>query len=57
MAKVQKRYEYWSSENGKPVKKWTPWYDYSKEDSLLKDFQTKEKYQLSTHLKNEFRIA
>ena len=55
---IQKRYEYWASENGKPVKKWTPWYDYSKEDSLLKDFQTKEKYQLrNPTLRNEFRIV
>ena len=54
---IQKRYEYWRSDNGKPVKLWTPWYNYSKEDCLLKDFQTKEKYQLGNHLRNEFRLA
>lgn len=43
-----KRYEYWGSENGKPVKKFTKWFNW---DSDLRD-----EWQLkSSNLKNEYR--
>ena len=55
---ILKRYEYWASENGKPVIKWTEWFNYSPNDELLERFQTQEKYQLScSKLRNEFRIV
>ena len=44
--KRQKRYEYWSTENGKPTKKWTEWFNYDGPE---------EPYQLDKKLKNEFR--
>lgn len=54
---IQKRYEYWDSENGIPVKKFTEWFNYSENDSLLKVFQKEEKYQLkNSKLLNEFRV-
>ena len=37
-----KRYQYWGSENGKPVKKWTeyfPWDSDSREKIQLKGFK------------------
>jgi hypothetical protein len=42
-----KRYEYWSSENGKPVKKWTKFFEW---DSTLRD-----QWQLKNKLKNEYK--
>lgn len=55
---IQKRYQYWSNEGGKPVIQWTNWYNYCEDDSLLKVFQKKEKYQLmNSKLLNEFRIV
>ena len=53
---IQKRYEYWDSENGKTVKKFTEWYNYCEDDSLLKVFQKEEKWQLNQKLRNEFRV-
>ena len=51
---IQKRYQFYGP-NGI---EWTPWYDYSKEDSLLKDFQREEKHQLRcSNLLNEFRLV
>lgn len=43
---MQKRYEYWGTENGKPVKKWTEWFKYDGE---------KFKYQLGRKLLNEYK--
>lgn len=43
---IMKRYEYWGSENGKPVKKWTDWFDYDGEQ---------EPWQLKGRLRNEYR--
>ena len=55
---ILKRYEYWASENGKPIKKWTEWFNYNEDDSLLPVLQKNEKYQLlNPKLKNEFRIV
>ena len=54
---ILKRYEYWASENGKPIKKWTEWTPYCPDDSLIKEFQTKEKWQLTNKLRNEFRVV
>lgn len=28
MPNCWKRYEYWASENGKPIKKWTDWFEW-----------------------------
>ena len=39
---VFKRYQYWGSENGKPVKKWTeyfPWNSDSREKIQMKGFK------------------
>lgn len=46
---MQKRYEYWASENGKPIKKWTDWFPWDSDDC--------PKYQLKSHptLLNEYR--
>ena len=41
-----KRYEYWSSENGKPIKKLSPWYEWN---STLRD-----KWQLKGKLRNYY---
>lgn len=55
---IQKRYEYWDSENGTPVKRFTEWFDYSEHDELLKAFQKNEKYQvINSKLLNEFRVV
>lgn len=54
---IQKRYEYWDSEGGKPVKKFTDWFNYSPHDKLLKAFQKEEKYQIANKLLNEFRVV
>ena len=52
---IFKRYQYYSPE-GKVV--WTDWYKYSEHNNLLKDFQTKEKYQLNyPKLLNEFKVV
>ena len=51
---VQKRYQYFSREGVV----WTKWFDYHKDDTLLKRFQSEEKYQLiNSKLKNEFRVV
>ena len=50
---IQKRYEYYGP-NGI---QWTDWFNYSKEDSLLKVFQKEEKWQVMNKLRNEFRLA
>lgn len=44
-----KRYEYWASENGKPIKKWTDWFVWHSD--------LKPKYQLEKHPKllNEYK--
>lgn len=54
---IQKRYQYWSTENGKPILTWTHWYNYCEDDSMLKDFQKGEAWQLLKKLRNEFRIV
>ena len=41
-----KRYEYWASENGKPVKKLTEWFNYDGEEF---------KWQLTNKLKNFYK--
>ena len=43
---VFKRYEFWASENGKPVKKWTNFFIWDGE---------KYQWQLKNKLKNEYR--
>lgn len=45
---MQKRYEYWSSENGKPIKKFTNWFEWTNEDYM-------PKYQFGKKLLNEYR--
>lgn len=45
--KQQKRYEYWGTENGKPIKKFIPWFDFD---------GPQEPWQLKPKLKNEYRI-
>ena len=45
--KCYKRYEYWTSENGKPVKKWT--------DFFLWDSDNRDPWQLKNKLKNEYK--
>lgn len=42
---MEKRYQFWSSEDGKPVKKWTEWFSYNGE---------KFQWQLKNKLKNEY---
>jgi hypothetical protein len=49
--KWYKRYEFWASENGKPVKKWTNffiWDSDSRDQIQLKGFK-------GNHLKNEYK--
>jgi hypothetical protein len=43
---IQKRFEYWGTQDGKPVKKWSPWFNYH---------GSQEKYQLDKKLRNEYR--
>ena len=51
---IQKRYQFYSKDGIV----FTPWYNYSEHDDLLKEFQTKEKYQLrNPTLRNEFRVV
>lgn len=40
-----KRYEFWTSENGKPIKKFTPWFYYDGEQFP---------WQLKNKLRNEY---
>lgn len=40
-----KRYEFWTSENGKPVKKWSDWFYYDGEQFP---------WQLKNKLRNEY---
>lgn len=42
-----KRYEYWASENGKPIKKWT--------DFFLWDSDNRDPWQLKNRLRNEYK--
>ena len=42
---MKKRYEYWGSENGKAVKKFTDWFEWDGEQF---------KYQLKPRLLNEY---
>ncbi len=44
---MEKRYEYWGSEGGKPVKKFTSWFKYESD--------YRPKYQLNRKLLNEYR--
>lgn len=44
---IFKRYEYWGSEDGKPVKKFTKWFTYNSDYC--------PKWQLEGKLKNEYR--
>jgi hypothetical protein len=41
-----KRFQFWASENGKPIKKWTKWFEYDGEQY---------EYQLKSKLKNEYK--
>jgi hypothetical protein len=46
-----KRYEYWSSENGKPIKKFTSWFEWHsdmRDPIQLKGFK-------GNHLRNEYK--
>lgn len=43
---MTKRYEYWASENGKPIKKYTTWFNW--------DSDLEEPWQLKNKLKNEY---
>ena len=43
---VYKRYEYWGSKNGKPIKKWTEFFYWGGEQY---------QWQLKGKLKNEYR--
>ena len=45
---MEKRYEYWASENGKPIKKFTNWFEWTNEDYM-------PKYQFGKKLLNEYR--
>ncbi len=49
MSKCNKRYEYWGTENGKPIKKWTNWFEWNSD--------YKPKFQLEKHpqLLNEYK--
>lgn len=53
---IQKRYEYWKTENGKPVKKFTSWFDFSDDNSQLDRLNKNESKQIGK-LKNEYRIV
>lgn len=44
---MTKRYEYWASENGKPIKKFTTWFNW--------DSDLEEPWQMKNKLKNEFK--
>ena len=46
MSNCLTRYEFWASENGKTIKKWTDWFKY---DGPM------EKWQLKNRLKNEYK--
>lgn len=46
-----KRYEFWSSDNGKPIKKFTPWFEWHsdmRDPIQLKGFK-------GNHLRNEYK--
>lgn len=43
---IYKRYEFWGSENGKPIKKLTPWFEYNGE---------KYEWQLKGKLRNFYK--
>lgn len=45
--KCYKRYEYWASENGKPIKKWT--------DFFLWDSDIRDEWQLKGKLRNFYK--
>ena len=47
----QKRYEFWTFENGKPVKKFTDWFDYDGEEFPYQ-FEASSK---TRRLLNEYR--
>lgn len=44
---VFKRYEYWGSEDGKPVKKVTPWFRW--------DSDSRDPWQLKNKLRNFYK--
>lgn len=48
---MMKRYEYWSSEDGKPVKKWTSFFKW---DSDIRD-EIQLKGFKGNHLHNEYK--
>ena len=43
---MMKRFQFWGSENGKPIKKWTEWFKYDGEQY---------EWQLKSKLKNEYK--
>ena len=43
---IQKRFQYWGAENGKPIKLWSEWFPYN---------GPQEPQQLGKGLKNEYR--
>lgn len=45
---LEKRYQYWASENGKPIIKWSEWF-------RVPDNITQEKWQVKNKLKNEYK--
>ena len=50
---IQKRYQYYS----KSGIIWTPWRDYSEDDSLLSKLQEEEKWQIKGKLRNEYKVV
>lgn len=48
---MEKRYEYWGSEGGKPVKKFTSWFNW--ESTLTDPIQLKG--FKGNHLRNEYK--
>ena len=44
---MQKRYEYWGSNNGVPTIKWTDWFSCTSKE--------KEPFQVKNKLRNEYR--
>ena len=54
---ILKRYQYWGSEKGKPIIKWTDWFNYCENNKALTALQKNEKYQLlHPKLLNEFKV-
>lgn len=50
---IQKRFQYYTREG----LAWSNWFNCSKDDSKLEEFQRENKFQLAGKLKNEYRIV